>query len=407
MDFSWSGKNALKSRAVGALLAFGALGVFFQAACAVTQFDRFEVARHGWAWWEVKGYKELPVVPDCVLFGSSLLQRLTNEGESTYLQCSVNAFTHNKSIHLEDNIKKQTGISLSTYAFAIGGMHASDATVIAEGLFQDKPPKTIIYAIAPRDFMDNLMVTPTETEPFSLMSHVCDLGELEARAHTTANEKFNYIINSIIAKLSPLAEYKYELDTMFGRSCRAAIAPSLRRALAGVEHPLLPGEVGIRVSPFDFDGQASINPEKTGGTRLSEENLLCYQCCYQPFHPRAYNTQMYFLRHLLQFARDRQINVILVNMPLRADNLNAMAPHFYDLYKKDVANIAGQCGAKYVDMFDTNEFKFADFTDTVHLSGIAAVKFVNKLCDRIGTDLASYVVQHRNAEHLAQTGSMQ
>ena len=406
MDLGRNFKGALKSRAASALLVFGALGGLFQAACAVTQFDRFAVAQHRWAWWEVKGYKELPKAPDCVLLGSSLLQRLTNEGESTYLQCPVNGLTHNKSVHLEDNIRKKTGISLSTYAFAIGGLHASDATVIAEGLFKDKAPKTIVYAIAPRDFMDNLVATPTDTETFALISHIADLGELEERARTTQTEQFNYAMNTIIVKLTPLASYRYELSTMLGRSVRAAIAPSLDRALAGVQRPLLPIDVGIRCAPFDLSGYVAVHPEKQDTAQLSE-NFNCYQCCYQPFRPRAYNTQMDFLRHLLQFAKNRQINVVLVNMPLRADNLNAMAPHFYDLYKKDVAIIAAQYGAKYVDMFDTKAFKFADFTDTVHLSGFAAVKFVDKLSDRIAPELASYVVQRRNAEHLAQNGSIQ
>jgi hypothetical protein len=68
---------------------------------------------------------------------------------------------------------------------------------------------------------------------------------------------------------------------------------------------------------------------------------------------------------------------------LRQDNLKAMMPGFYDLYRKDLQHTARQYGAHYVDMFDPYRYKFEDFTDTAHLTSKGCSKFVVELAAKI------------------------
>jgi hypothetical protein len=114
-----------------------------------------------------------------------------------------------------------------------------------------------------------------------------------------------------------------------------------------------------------------------------QDNRLCYCITYQPFRPKPYYNQVMFLRRMLNAARQDGIKPVLVNMPLRSDNLTAMQPHFYDLYRNDLRSVALDCGADLIDMNANAGFTFDDFRDSVHLTGAGSNKFVEGLADRM------------------------
>jgi hypothetical protein len=380
--------NAYKSSAVIALLLFLCVDLASRALLITGHFDRFEAANHRWTWWQAKGYKELPYTPDVVLLGSSLLARLVNEGEATYLKFPINAAQHNRLRHLEDDVQARTGVPIKTFAFALGGMHASDAAVIVNGLLREKTPSTIIYTIAPRDFLDNLLETPNSTEQFELMSRNSELGELGIHARLSTNEKGAFYLTELFNKLFAQVNYKYELATIAERNYRNCVIPILDSRIEKVKEPLSPSRIGIRTSAFDYPNDLNVQPQDPNKVEVTD-NLQCYRFCYQPFRPKLYNTQLYYLDYILRFAQERGVKVILVNMPLRKDNLTAMMPNFYDLYKSDVTKCADKYNAQFVDMFDSKIFTDADFVDTVHLTGFGAIKLVDKLAAVVGPEVAS------------------
>ncbi len=394
--------NAFKSSAVIALLLFACADLAFKAFLDSGHFDRFEAANHRWTWWQAKGYKELPYTPDVVMFGSSLLTRVVNEGEATYLKLPINATKHNRSRQLEDGVQARTGVPIKTFAFNLAGMHASDAAVIANGLLREKTPSTIIYTIAPRDFLDNLLEAPYTTEQFELMSHTSDLGELATRARITTGDRLNFWITDNCNNLSTLSKCKYELATTFERNYRNCVVPTLDAKMNG-KKVISPLAIGIKTSAFDYAETLPVAPEDLNNLEKND-NLQCYRFCYQPFRPRIYNTQFYYLDYFLRFAQEKGVNVILVNMPLREDNLTAMMPNYYELYKSDVAKHAAKYHARVVDLFDSKAFTDSDFIDTVHLTGHAAIKLVDKLADAVAPDVASTVLTQHDVEKARLAG---
>ena len=186
---------------------------------------------------------------------------------------------------------------------------------------------------------------------------------------------------------------------MAERNFRALYITPLATALGPVSKPFNSVNIGIVDLGFDLGGYAPVTPDDKAHPKL-ENNFPCYQWCYQPFRPNVYKTQLYFLDRMLKVAKSHGIDVILVDMPLREDNLKAMVPHFFDLYKSDVRKIAaGYSNTTYVDMFDPATFKFDDFTDTVHLSGYGAIKFVDRLAVKIAPVVASSVDRRDQLEH--------
>ncbi len=394
--------NAYKSSAVIALLLFLCVDLAFRTFLITGHFDRFEAANHRWTWWQAKSYKELPYTPDVVLLGSSLLTRVVNEGEATYLKFPINATKHNRLRHLEDEVRASTGVPIKTFAFGLAGMHASDAAVIVNGLLREKTPSTIIYTIAPRDFLDNLLETPNSTEQFELMSHTSKLGELAIHARLSTNEKAKYYVSELFNNLISQADCKNELVTSLERNYRSCLVPILDSRIEKVKTPLMPLKIGIRTSAFDYPETLTVSPEDPNNVEVVD-NLQCYRFCYQPFRPKLYNAQLYYLDYILRFAQERGVKVILVNMPLRKDNLTAMVPNFYDLYKADVTKCASKYNAQFVDMFDSNAFTDADFIDTVHLTGFGAIKLVDKLAAVVAPTIVASTLSRGavNKSHLA------
>jgi hypothetical protein len=394
-----------KSSAVIALCLFACVDTAFRATLDSGHFDRFEAANHRWTWWQAKGYKELPYTPDVVLFGSSLLTRIVNEGEATYLNSPINATKHNRSRQLEDGVQARTGVPIKTFAFNLAGMHCSDAAVVANGLLRDKTPSTIIYTIAPRDLLDNLLEAPYTTEQFELMSRTTDVGELAAHARLSTVDRIAFWFTDLCNKVSTLSKCKNELATTFERQYRSAVVPVLD-AHSDARHIIPPMAIGIKSSAFDYSENLPVAPEDPNCIEKND-NLQCYRFCYQPFRPKIYNAQLYYLDYFLRFAEEHGAKVILVNMPLRQDNLTAMMPNFYALYKNDIAQHAAKYHAQVVDLFDTKAFTEQDFIDTVHLTGHGAVKLVDKLAESVAPAVASTAIAHRDVEKARIAGQEQ
>jgi hypothetical protein len=394
--------SVFKSRASIALLLFLCIDLLFRAALINGSFDRFAAAKHRRTWWQVKGYKELPKAPDVVLIGSSLLEHVVNEGEATYLKAPINAITHNKSKHFEDAVRSRTGLPISTFAFAVGGLHVSDAAVLVHSLFKEKTPSTLICAISPRDFVDNMLVSISSTEQFELMSRNCDLGELERHSQTSSEERFKHRSADLFNQVLSQGKFKYELATIAQRNYRSCVIPFLD---SYVEKPVVPLLLppDLRVTEFDIPDHLAVAPDDANNVRVTN-NLQWYKFCYQPFRAKMYDAQFYYLDYLLRFAKQRGVNVILVNMPLRKDNLTAMEPNFYNVYKADLAKCASNYNVQLVDLFDADTFADSDFIDTVHLSGSGAVKFVDKLASLIAPDVASSVISHRAVNKIGLAG---
>jgi len=389
-----------------ALTLFMALNGLLAWGLAVSNFDRFEACHHGRIYWALKKYQKLPAAPDVVLIGSSLLQRITYWGEADYLNQRVSALQHNRCTHLEDRLSKALGERVSSYAIAIGGMHASDASVVTTAMLAKKKPAMLVYLIAPRDLFDNFLVDPASTETFQLMSRLGDVSDVAMAARSSLTEKFAFAVESTLTRVLPFYNYRKELTTICERWWRTELQEIFQaKMFIARGRPLAASQLGLTIPEFDLDGNIGIMPHDVNAS-TKQENRLCYLFTYQPFWPKRYYNQLMFLRRMLNFEVQNGIKPVLVNMPLRSDNLTAMVPHFYDLYFKDVSCVARECGAEFIDMQDDKDkavgFTDADFCDTVHLTGPGSIKFVDALADQLERSSLSQIRRFHKSNSVSQ-----
>ena len=339
---------------------------------------------HNWAWWATKKLVEHKEPVDVMLMGSSLVQRVMDEGEATYLNKTVDAINHRNSCELEDLLGAELHRPVKTWSYAIGGLHASDAAVVTSTLLRgEHQPAAIVYGIAPRDLMNNLLAAPCATETYQLMSRLGDQSDIAFQARTTNGEKFDYVVSSGLGVALPLYGLHGELAQCFRRQYKHNVDTIANKYVPVPKNPLATlDQISLHMVPEEFEGELPICPFNPAYPTC-EDNRLTYLFAYRPFRAKFYKSQKYFLERMLQTCSERGIQVVFVNMPLRKDNFEAMEPGFYEIFKSDVQTLASRYKAGYINMNRPDLFAFGDFTDQVHLNGRGAAKLVKAITPQL------------------------
>lgn len=374
-------------------------------ACTQKQFlgDSFQFQNQDIGWYTVKSFRQLTTHPEVLLIGSSLMCRVTNEGEATYLKHDLNGNEHHRCLHMEDILSKELGRKVLTSSLSVPGMNASDASVVFSELVKnDKVPNVIVYGIAPRDFMDNGLEIPANTALFQLMEkfgHIQDVGNL---ARLTRTDRVKFAANTWLKKIIPLYDKQTELAIAFRRSAKS----ELQALLPTPEVCDLPSLDKVSKSQLhliaeDNDPYCHVTPYNAAHPNIADFKN-CYLMSYNPYRPGLYKPQLKFLDRFLKIARERNIEVVLVNMPLRQDSFPLMPPNFHNMYMQDVQTLATANGAHFIDL-QTDKFNDKDYDDQVHLNGLGASKLVEVLTPQIAPVVSQALVSKANSTKLSST----
>lgn len=341
--------------------------------------DRYNSANRSWAWWAAKDFREHKEPSDVVLLGSSLMMAALHGGDATYLQTPQNVAVHHSCTYLEHLLSEKLHTPVSTFAFAIGGQMVSDAYVISSTLLRgEKKPRTIVYGIAPRDFMDNMLTSPASTETFRYMSRIGDLSDVAMPARTTFWEKAEWAL----CKISFLYDHRQDFVYLQNKYARNVLARLGMKDLEYVHAPFPLRKIAMLQLPEDNGpNELMIMPYSTADKYA--DNTAEYRMRYKAFKKKLFDMQFAFLDRLGKHCRQEGINLILVNMPLTPENVALMPPGFYDFYLSSVKGAATKYGARVLDLNQPQIFDHSCFADSVHLNGLGGKRFFEVLSDRL------------------------
>ena len=354
-----------------ALLAIIAVVCADLAARCFYKPDPYQSANRSWAWWAVQDMRAQKPA-DVVIFGSSLMLAALNDGDSTFINRPFDAVTHHRAYYLEHLLSERLDKPVQTTSLAIGGQMASDVYALSTTLFNRNPmPKSILWGIAPRDFLDSTFTNVDSSETVRYMNKVANTTDvlqtkrriLWDRLQNTADASF-YLYgkrSDVVATVLPYAKAAINqlrpdtnLDTVHTPT------PLLAYAMKN-----LPEDNGIdqwRVTPY--------SPSK-----VFSDNTAEYTMRYHPFNAKVLDTQLSYFDKFLAFAKQHGITVTLVNMPLTKDNLKLLPAGAYDTYLSKVRDSATKYGAQLLDYNDQKTFARSEFADTVHLNGLGGKHF--------------------------------
>lgn len=341
--------------------------------------DRFDLPEHNEIWWSMHCFRQLERPPDLLIFGSSLMLAVTNNGDATYLKQPLDGALHHQSFCLEENLSRHLKKPIRSYSFAVGGQMASDAYAIERTMI-DKAnrPQLVVWGIAPRDLVDAAFDGAASSDTARYMNKIAG-----AQIIPPGHRSLPAYIDKAISRLS----YLYQMRTDFvcvkqnflrelrkglEKIAKPASLPFFQKALDQGGEPPQEIEIGDRII-----GVCTHYPETI------KDNTREYRKRYNPFKLKTLIEQASYLERFLSLNRELGSRVVLVNMPLTAQNQQLMPIGLYDSYLSELRLLASKYGAEVLDLNSPSIFSSKEFFDTAHLNGLGGEKLARLLSSHL------------------------
>lgn len=315
-------------------------------------------------------YKNLKEKPDVVLLGSSLIMYPFWSMDFKEDQSIGDLFHHHRSKALENRLTRDRGEKATVFSWAIFGQMASDSYIYAnEFLKGEKKPGLVLWGIAPRDFCDAELSSPMNTISFQRLVTLNNFNDYSDIYLPTFQDKADFIFSKSVF--------------LYGR--RWHIQKEVNKGVDKLALLISPTEAPVKKPGFEKDGGGF---KFTGGRKeIWEHSTQEYKNRYKNISMDKLRIQMGFMERLLKLTRDREMKVLIVNMPLTKDNRDLMPAGFYKEFSDEVSRLTRENGAIFADHGADEDFDNNDFWDTAHMSYQGGFKLLDKISPVIEKNL--------------------
>lgn len=370
---------------------------------------------HTWVWWGTKEYlqecQSHKSAPDIVLLGSSLVMIPVCLQDADFLKSDIDATSHHRSHYMEHTLASALNLQEEKqprcFNFALPGGMISDDYMVARALFRDnRKPKAIVLGLTLRDFIDSHMQCPASTDTFRYLQRFDNIDDLVDLSMPQFWQRIDYLSGKGLY----LWGKKLDLQAVLAENTKAKLNPLFSTLYRDSALNHLPAN-----APTNSGLAGQLKPEIEPGMFIVhandphayEDNSNEYRARFRGNHHDMFNRQLIFLRKFLALAASRHIPVVLVNMPLRPENMQLMPPCFYDRYLQSAKIAANEFGTAFVDLNSQTVFEKSDFRDTAHMNGSGGKKLIDQVVAAIAKDTA--LAQHlerptANSNQFANTG---
>ncbi|CAN5165816.1 hypothetical protein BH10CYA1_BH10CYA1_61390 [soil metagenome] len=331
---------------------------------------------HSWEWWRTQSYLSAPKAPDVVLLGSSLVMIPTPMLDADYLNKPFDCVHHDHSIYMQDRLADLLGPkNLSCINFGLpGGMISDDYMVARYLLNNERKPKVVVLGITLRDFIEHHVQYPATSHPYRYFSQFMDVADIVDIAMPQAWQRADYLWGRNFV----LWGKRLQMQAIADEVSKKAIAP-LQSSQVAV-NPVTDAErnktLAAKLKAIAEEGEFMMEPHKL---TLFEDNTSEYRSRFRGDKRELFNAEAAFLSKLLKLLRDRNIEVLVANMPLMPANMSVMPPGMYDEYMSLTKKLVAENNCKFLDLNDPAKFVISDFRDTAHMNGNGGKKFIDSI----------------------------
>lgn len=322
--------------------------------------------------------RRLGYSPDVLVLGSSLPMAAIRYCDNQWMrqtEADNDALKHHLStfqaycrgVYLEKRLSELTNHKVSVFNFTSAACMPSDASLIFSKVLElRKKPKLMVIGFGPRDFMDNLVPEIGRTPAFNALADWPSLsGNLPNSFSTdTIRELMLESSSNCYRRRADWSLYFSELTKDLIRPTIAANAKAETKTSGGIPVAVVK------------DANEHICPTKA---RYEAWHIEDYKRRYNPPNHLRYEQELERLGHLLEAARQKDIAVVVVNMPITDTNRELIPKALFKRYQSDLAFYAEKYGATYVDLSNNDIFVAEDFLDTVHVNPVGGKKVLDEL----------------------------
>jgi hypothetical protein len=377
------------------------LAVNFYFSFRPINFDPYKFNYHGWAWWTMNDLKNSSQVHNVAVLGSSTMVSAIASSDANYLNKLLDLTSYHKVSYLDNELSSKLGGTFDSFNLAAPGQMPADAYLSLKAMVASSHrPDIVIYGVAPRDFIDSTLSSPSDTEPFKYFTRLVNIDDVAFAVFRSPFARLDWLLQralylygySLDFRMAFLDATQYIVNTAIAKPYSNNIFTWWHRVrmLPGY----LPGEIqpkGVIAGPID---------RKTAESRFSD-NTIEYQQRYRSPDPHTYKTQMYFLRKLAQFCHRERIELILVNMPITDYNIGMLKPGIYMNYVQSLCEFGIKNNITFYNLCDIARYPRKDFHDSVHLNAFGGKKFFDDLVKSITTDKRTSIIMAMSSSQLA------
>ncbi len=356
---------------------------------------------HSWEWWRTQSFLSAPKAPDVVLLGSSLVMIPMPMLDADYTNKPFDCVHHDHSLYMEDKLAELLGSKrLSCVNFGLpGGMISDDYMVARYLLTGEKKPKVVVLGITLRDFVEHHVQYPATSHPFKYFQQFMDIDDIVELAMPQVWQRADYFWGRNFVLWGKRLQMQASADQL----CKQAISPlqSSQVAINPVTDAERNKTLAAKLKAIAEEGEFMMEPHKL---TLFEDNTNEYRSRFKGDKEELYRAESAFLEKLLKLLRDRNIEVLVANMPLMPANLAVMPPGMYARYLATAKNFAAENDCQFLDLNDSNKFVITDFRDTAHMNGNGGKKFIDAVNEAIAEDSKLRVAITANGHEPALAG---
>jgi hypothetical protein len=258
---------------------------------------------------------------------------------------------------------------------------ASDAlTIFRVFLAQKDCQQIIVWGIAPRDFIDATFGNVGDTETVRFLSQFPTKKKVVS-PFPERHRSFWLSINDALSKLCATYGQRLHIRAIYQSWLERMLIPFVPDLHILHCPDWLLREAAISMPEDNRPGQWIVRPMEAKGNE-QKDNSREYEKRYRPFNEKRLAEQLSCYRSLLHEAQTENLRVLVVNMPLRKDNLALLPSGVYEKYRTAVSSISTEEHQTFLDLND-DRFMNNDFWDPVHLNGYGGVKFMDYVVDTI------------------------
>lgn len=344
------------------------------------KFSPLKVSHRSWVYWNMREFLQEPKSPDTAIFGSSLMMAALHGGDAVYLDQPQNVCFHHKSKLFKDLMAAQ-GIKEDNFAFALGGQMVSDAYVLFDNMVNNnRAPKRLIYGIAPRDFMDAALPSVASTEIYKYVSRMDDLSDIDMKARPSLGEKVEFAFNKASYIYGHREDFLYVQNRWAKELCKKLLGYKEMDLVKTIVH--IRRQAFLELPEDSGPNEAMVCPPSMQAEPFTD-NLNEYRFRYRKINWKQFNDQLSYLERLLALGQEKNVSIILVNMPLTTDNIALMPPGFYANYLEKVERMAASHKASVIDLNNPQLFPTTYFADSVHLNTRGGKHFFEVLAEKL------------------------
>lgn len=296
-----------------------------------------------------------PGATDVLIIGSSLIQVPAvrcdddmRDGKTRFDPAYYDhIFQYEKAEYLRSLLSKHFGHDISCLNGAVAATNIADQYLLFKNYIENGGTcKTALLCISPRELHDNYHSVPEKTQVFDVLGNVFSPEALRERG-------LEGCLSVEWQRLNPLFAKRLQLQ-------RAAASISSNTATS--------------VSTPDF---------KQPHNMLRDMKM--WHDTYNPVNWKLYATERSYLEKFMQLAREKDVPLMVVDMPLPRPTLAVIPPDLLSKYNSDLQLLSTKYGAQLIEPANEERYRVQDFEDGGHM----VVSGGQKLFNSIGNHMAN------------------